>query len=229
MDSKKKDIDLQAQRLEQNRNEKVRKIKEHLNSSQNEPTNKDLIQKVQRKISEDFTTMKEHLDKKFFGLCLVFGIMAYFICCFCGQDECYGSVLLAFPFIISKEAFCWTLLKIINLLKKIPCEDDTKLISTPPVVKKKLTELATVFQEEDTQDDLLRFWIPLVLGVLFGILLIGSLIAGLLKWINYQARNNQSLLGINIEGNWVYGSKVQDKAALTAKKGQNLAPVEETK
>ena len=97
------------------------------------------------------------------------------------------------------------------------------------VVKEKLTELATVFQEEDTQDDLLRFWIPLVLGVFFGILLIGSLIAGLLKWSNYRARNNQSLLGINIEGNWVYGSKVQDKAALTAENGQNLAPVEDTK
>ena len=82
--------------------------------------------------------------------------------------------------------------KIINLLKKIPCEDDTKLISTPPVIEEKLTELAKVFQDEDTQDDLLRFWISLVLGVFFGILLIGSLIAGLLKWINYRAQNNQS-------------------------------------
>ena len=115
------------------------------------------------------------------------------------------------------------------MLKKIPCEDDTKLISTHPVIEEKLTELAKVFQNEDTQDDLLRFWISLVLGVFFGILLIGSLIAGLLKWINYRAQNNQSLLGINNEENWVYGSRVQDKAALTAEKGQDVASVEETK
>ena len=68
-----------------------------------------------------------------------------------------------------------------------------------------------------------------MLGVFFGILLIGSLIAGLLKWINYRAQNNQSLLGINNEENWVYGSRVQDKAALSVKKGQNVASVEETK
>ena len=92
------------------------------------------------------------------------------------------------------------------------------------MIEEKFTELANVFQETGKQDDLLMFWIPLVLGVLFGILLIGSLILGLLKWIDYRARNNQSLLGINDEGNWVYGSKVQDKAAKTAEKGINLGP-----
>ena len=229
MDSNQKAITLKAQRLKKNRNEKAQKIVEQLNSSQNEPTNKDLIIKmVQEKISKGFKTMKENVDEKFV-IGLVVGIMAFFLCCFCGQDECYGLALLAVPFIISKKAFCWTLIKIINLLEKIPCEDDTKLISTPPVLKEKFNELATVFQEEEIQDDLLRFWIPLVLGVVFGILLIGSLIAGLLRWINYRARNNQSLLGINIDGNWVYGSRVQDKAALSAEKGQNLAPVEEKK
>ena len=176
MDSNQKAINSAAQRLEKNRNEKARKIVEQLNSSQNEPTNKAkvLIQTVQEKITKDFKTIKENLDEKFV-VGLVVGIIAFFLCCFCGQDECYGSVLLAAPFIISKKAFCWTLLKIIYLLEKIPCEDDTKLISTPPVLKEKLTELATLFQEEDTQDDLMMFWIPLVLGVFFGILLIGIL------------------------------------------------------
>ena len=93
--------------------------------------------------------------------------------------------------------------------------DDTKLISSLPV---------GIFQEA-TQDDLLIFWTALVFGIVFGILLFGSLIAGLLKW----ARKSKSLLGINIEDNLVYGSRVQDKAALSAEKGQNLAPVKETK
>ena len=100
------------------------------------------------------------------------------------------------------------------------CVDDTKMISSLPV---------GIFQEEATQDDLLMFWIPLVLGIVFGILLIGSLIAGLLNWMNFGARKSQSLLGMSNEDNWVYGSRVQDKAALSAEKGQNLAPVKETK
>ena len=129
---------------------------------------------------------------------------------------------------MSKKALCWCSLQTISLLKKIPCVD-TKLISNPHVIEEKFTEVANIFQEEETQDDLLMFWIPLVLGVFFGILLIGSLIAGLLKWMDYRVRKNQSLLGINDEDNWVYGSKVQDKAALTAEKGQNLTTVEETK
>ena len=84
-------------------------------------------------------------------------------------------------------------------------------------MKEKLTELAAFFQEEDTQNNLLMFWIPLVLlGVVFGIRLIGSLLAGPLKWMNNK-------------DNWVYGIRVQDKAALSAEKGHNLAPVEETK
>ena len=172
MDSSKKVITLEAERQKQNKNEKVRKIVEQLNSSQNEPTNKDLIKMVQKKIII--------LPLIIIGIM----IMAFCCCCFCGQDEC--------------------------------CENDTKLISTPPVVKEKLTELAAFFQEEDTQNNLLMFWIPLVLGVVFGILLIGSLIAGPLKWMNNK-------------DNWVYGIRVQDKAALSAKKGHNLAPVEETK
>ena len=160
MDSSKKVITLEAERQKQNKNEKVRKIVEQLNSSQ---------------------------KKKIIILPLmIIGIMIMAFCCcfFCGQDEC--------------------------------CENDTNLISTPPVVKEKLTELAAIFQEEDAQNDFLMFWIPLVLGVVFGILLIGSLIAGLLKWMNNK-------------DNWVYGIRVQDKAALIAEKGHNLAPVEETK
>lgn len=95
-------------------------------------------------------------------------------------------------------------------------------------MKETFTELANKFQKEETQDDLLVFWIPLVLGVLFGILLIGGIIAGLVRWMINRARNNQTLLGINDEGSWVYGSKLQQKAALTADEGKNV-PVEETK
>merc|ERR1712227_1161682 len=149
MDSKNEDvIASKAQKLKEKRNENVRKIKEQLNSSRIKPTNRDLIQE---KSTNSFKAIKENLDEKFVGLCLVV-VMAFFLCCFCGQDKCYGSVILAVPILISKKAFCWTLLKIINLLRKIPCEDDTKLISTPPVIEEKLTELAKVFQDEDTED-----------------------------------------------------------------------------
>ena len=64
MDSNKKDITLEARRLEKNRNEKVRKIEEQLNSSQNyEPTIKDLIQMVQAKTTDDFKTIKDYLGR----------------------------------------------------------------------------------------------------------------------------------------------------------------------
>ena len=64
MDSNKKDITLEARRQEKNRNEKVRKIEEQLNSSQNdEPTYKGPIQMFQEKITDDFKTIEENLDK----------------------------------------------------------------------------------------------------------------------------------------------------------------------
>ena len=133
---------------------------------------------------------------------ILLGILTYFVCCFSlgNENDCCGVIL-------------W--------------EDDTKLISAPPV-KEKLTELATVFQKDETQDDLLMFWIPLLLGVLIGLLLIGGIIAGFVKWMMYLTQNNQTLLGINNEGKWVYGTKLQDKAALTANEGKDL-PTRETK
>ena len=161
---------------------------------------------------------------------ILIGIITYLICCFslCEENDCCGPILLTFPLLISKKALCWCILQTINLLKKVPCEDDTKLISSPPV-KEKITELAKVFQEEETKNDLLVFWIPLlVLAAWFGILLIGGIITGLVRWMINRARNNQTLLGINDEGSWVYGSKLQQKAALTADEGKNV-PVEETK
>ena len=58
MDSNKKDITLEARRLEENRNEKVCKIEEQLNSSQNdEPTYKGPIQMFQEEITDDFITI----------------------------------------------------------------------------------------------------------------------------------------------------------------------------
>ena len=160
---------------------------------------------------------------------ILIGIITYLICCFslCEENDCCGPILLTFPLLISKKALCWCILQTIKLLKKVPCEDDTKLLTSPPV-KETFTELANKFQKEETQDDLLMFWIPLVLGVLFGILFIGGIIAGLVRWMINRARNNQTLLGINDEGSWVYGSKLQQKAALTAEEGENV-PVEETK
>ena len=57
-------MNIRARRLEENRNEKVRKIEEQLNSSQNdEPTYKGLIQMFQEKITDDFKTIKENLEK----------------------------------------------------------------------------------------------------------------------------------------------------------------------
>ena len=193
--SNQKAITSEAQKLEKNRNEKARKIVEQLNSSQNEPTNKakDLIQTVQEKITKDFKTIKENLDEKLV-IGLVVGIIAYFICCFCGQDECYGPFLLAAPIIISKKAFCWTLVKTINFLEKIPCEEETKTH----------TELVEIIQDEP-KDNLL-FWILfLALASLLGILFISAFIVGLVKLMKKQ--KNQTLLQIDEDGNWVYGSK----------------------
>lgn len=213
MDSNKKDITLEARKLEKNRNKKVRKIEEQLNSSQNdEPTNKGPIRMFQEKITDDFKTIKENLDKKFVGrlkyktpLSLssattilfpaLIGILAYFICCFCGQDECYGPVLLAVPIIISKKVFCWTVLKTVNLLEKIPCEEKTKI----------RTELVPVFQDDEHEVNLL-FWISLaLLAALLGTLFISALIAGLVKLLKKQ--KDQTLLRIDEDGNWVYGGR----------------------
>ena len=203
MDSSKKDITLEAQRLEQKRNEEVHKIVQQLNLSQNEPTDKSLIQKVQEKITEDFETIKDNLDEIFVGLPLLLspatniilplliGIMAYFICCFCGQDECYGPFLLAAPIIISKKAFCWTLLKTINLLEKIPCEEEIKTH----------TELVEIIQNEPKDN--------LLFGILFlalpALLFIIAFIVGLVKLMKKQ--QNQTLLRIDEDGNWVYGGR----------------------
>ena len=214
----------EADELRDNMNEDVQRIRDNLRV--------DYLIGLKQRINQIKTDIKNIKVPKSSSIIIwvpiLIGILTYLICCFslCEENDCCGPILLTFPLLMSKKALCWCLLQTINLLEKIPCEDDNKLISTPPppVLKEKLTELATLFQEEDTQDDLMMFWIPLVLGVFFGILLIGGLIVALLKWIN-RARNNQSLLGINHEGNWVYGSKLQDKAALTAEKGKNLAPV----
>ena len=208
MDSNKKDITLEARRLEKNRNEKVRKIEEQLNSSQNyEPTIKDLIQMVQAKTTDDFKTIKDNLGRlknkiplslssvTTILLPLLIGIMAYFICCFRGQEECYGPVLLAVPIIISKKVFCWTVLKTVNLLEKIPCEEKTKIP----------TELVPVFQDDEHEVDLL-LWISLaLLAALIGTLFISALIAGLVKLLKKQ--KDQTLLRIDEDGNWVYGGR----------------------
>ena len=211
----------EADEIRDNMNEDVQRIRDDLRGD-NMTGLKERINQIKTDINNNIKVP----DASFIiWVPILIGILTYLICCFslCEENDCCGPILLTFPL------FRWCLLQAINLLKKIPCEDDTKLISTPHVIEEKFTELANVFQETGKQDDLLMFWIPLVLGVFFGILLIGSLILGLLKWIDYRARNNQSLLGINDEGNWIYGSKVQDKAALTAEKGKNLATVEETK
>ena len=213
MDSNQRDITLEARRLEKNRNEKVRKIEEQLNSSQNdEPTNKGLIQMFQEKITDDFKTIKENLDKKFVGrlkyktplslssattilLPALIGILAYFICCFCGQDECYGPVLLAVPIIISKKVFCWTILNTVNLLEKVPCEEKIKIP----------TELVPVFRDDEHEVNLL-LWISLaLLAALLGTLFISALIAGLVKLLKKQ--KDQTLLRIDEDGNWVYGGR----------------------
>ena len=209
-------------------------IKEKADEVQ-EKMNED-VQRIRDNLSEDklkrrFDQIKTNIKKieipaaSVIWVPILIGIITYLICCFslCEENDCCWPILL----LISKKALCWCLIQTINLLKKVPCEDDTKLLSPPPV-KEKFTELAKVFQEEETQDDLLLFWIPLVLGVLFGILLIGGAIAGLVRWMTNRARNNQTLLRINDEGSWVYGGKLQQKAALTAEDRKKV-PVEETK
>ena len=126
---------------------------------------------------------------------LLIGIIAYFICCFCGQYECYGPVLLAVPIIISKKVFCWTVLKTVNLLEKIPCEEKTKIP----------TELVPVFQDDEHEVDLLlRISLALLLA-LMGTLFISALIAGLVKLLKKQ--KDQTLLRIDEDGNWVYGGR----------------------
>ena len=145
---------------EKKRIEKVRKIKEQLNS-RNEvkedegaplvEVNKIMLEIKNIKFPDAFSTI---------WVPILIGIFAYLICCFslC-ENDCYGQIILTFPLLMSKKALCWCLLQIINLLKKIPCEEeDTRLISTPPaVIEEKLTKLATVFQQEDTQHDLMKF------------------------------------------------------------------------
>ena len=201
MDSNKKDITIDIE------------IEEQLNSSQNdEPTNKGPIQMFQEKITDDFKTIKENLDKKFVGrlkyktplslssattilLPALIGILAYFICCFCGQDECYGPVLLAVPIIISKKVFCWTILNTVNLLEKVPCEEKVKIP----------TELVPVFRDDEHEVNLL-LWISLaLLAALLGTLFISALIAGLVKLLKKQ--KDQTLLRIDEDGNWVYGGR----------------------
>ena len=214
-----KTIKDEADEVQERMNEDAQSIRDNLKSDN---------------LKEKFNQIKTNLKKietpaaSFIWVPILIGIMTYLVCCFslCGENDSCGPILLTFPFLISKKALCWCLLQIINLLKKVPCEEDTKLLSPPPV-KEKITELAKVFQEEETQDNLLTFWIPIVLGVLFGILIIGGAIAGFMKWmINRQ--NNQTLLRINDEGNWVYGSNVQERAALTAEEGKKTR-VGETK
>ena len=166
----------------------------------------------QEKITDDFKTIKENLDKKFVGrlkyktplslssattilLPALIGILAYFICCFCGQDECYGPVLLAVPIIISKKVFCWTILNTVNLLEKVPCEEKIKIP----------TELVPVFRDDEHEVNLL-LWISLaLLAALLGTLFISALIAGLVKLLRKQ--KDQTLLRIDEDGNWVYGGR----------------------
>ena len=210
----------EAEEVQENMNEDVQRIRDNLSED---------------KLKKRFNQLKTNIKKieipaaSVIWVPILIGIITYMICCFslCEENDCCGPILLTFPLLISKKALCWCILLTINLLEKVPYEDDTKLLSPPPL-KEKFTELAKVFQEEKTHDDLLLFWIPLVLGVLFGILLIGGIIAGLVRWMINRARNNQTLLGINDEGSWVYGSKLQQKAALTAEDGKKV-PVEETK
>ena len=210
----------EADGVQEQMNEDVQRIRDNLSGDN-----------LKRRFNQIKTNIKkiESSAASVIWVPILIGIITYLICCFslCEENDCCGPILLTFPLLISKKALCWCILQTIKLLKKVPCEDDTKLL-TSPLVKETFTELANKFQKEETQDDLLVFWIPLVLGVLFGILLIGGIIAGLVRWMINRARNNQTLLGINDEGSWVYGSKLQQKAALTADEGKNV-PVEETK
>ena len=217
MDSNQKKIIEESESRKKKRDEKVRKLVVALNSPpSSEQTNKTMIQKIKEEVIENFETIKDNLNENVVGrlkyqiplslpqattiiLPLLIGILAYFICCFCGQDECYGPVLLALPVIISKKAFCWSLLKSIDLLEKIPCEEEETKIWTDSGT----SELAVVFQEDESKFNLL---FPLALAALLGILLISAFIFGLVKLMKKQ-RKDQTLLRINEDGKWVYGGE----------------------
>ena len=220
MDSNQKKIIEESESRKKKRDEKVRKLVVALNSPpSSEQTNKTMIQKIKEEVIENFETIKDNLNENVVGqlkyqiplslpqattiiLPLLIGILAYFICCFCGQDECYGPVLLALPVIISKKAFCWSLLKSIDLLEKIPCEEEETKIWTDSGT----SELAVVFQEDESKFNLL---FPLALAALLGILLISAFIFGLVKLM--KQRKDQTLLRINEDGKWVYGGEGTSK------------------
>ena len=241
--------------VREKRDEDVRKIMEQLNSSEKIAKKgpivmiKDEASEIKDKIIEDVQTIKDNLNDGLlprlkyrikqigtdmkknevpFASFLVFpflmAILTYFLCCSCGEDECYWPSLIILPFSISKKALCWTLIQTINLLKKIPCEEQKKPTFTP-ALKEIVSEVTIVFHEE--KDPILMFWILLAFSVLLGILLLGGLIFGLVQWTRNQ--NIKTLLGINEDGNWVYGSKVQEKAALTAENGKGGSIVCERK
>ena len=216
MDSNQKKIIEESESRKKKRDEKVRKLVVALNSPSSEQTNKTMIQKIKEEVIENFETIKDNLNENVVGrlkyqiplslpqattiiLPLLIGILAYFICCFCGQDECYGPVLLALPVIISKKAFCWSLLKSIDLLEKIPCKEEESKIWTDSGT----SELAVVFQEDESKFNLL---FPLALAALLGILLDSAFIFGLVKLMKKQ-RKDQTLLRINEDGKWVYGGE----------------------
>ena len=222
MDSNQKKIIEESESRKKKRDEKVRKLVVALNSPSSEQTqtNKTMIQKIKEEVIENFETIKDNLNENVVGqlkyqiplslpqattiiLPLLIGILAYFICCFCGQDECYGPVLLALPVIISKKAFCWSLLKSIDLLEKIPCEEEETKIWTDSGT----SELAVVFQEDESKFNLL---FPLALAALLGILLDSAFIFGLVKLMKKQ-RKDQTLLRINEDGKWVYGGEGTSK------------------
>ena len=215
MDSNNHDIASEANFLKENRNKKAREIVEQLNSShKKEITIKDMIQadQIDKENTKDVETVKDNLNENFFGRMknkmktielpqaasviypLLIGIVAYFMCCSCGQDDCYGPVLLALPIIMSKKAVCWTLLNTINLLEKIPCEEDAENWTN--------SELVMVIQDEESKVNML-FWIILAISALIGILIIMAIIAGLVQLMKKQ--KDQTLLRINEDGNWVYG------------------------
>ena len=167
MDSNQGKIIAESQSRKKKRDEKVRKLVEALNSS-SDRTNKTMIQKIKEEVIENFETIKDILNENVVGrlkykiplslppattiiLPLLIGILAYFICCYCGQDECYGPILLALPVIISKKAFCWTLLKSIDLLENIPCEEEKTKIWTDSGT----SGMVVVFQEDESKFNLL--------------------------------------------------------------------------
>ena len=220
MGSNNHDIALEAKFLKEKRNENAREIVEQLNSSNNEEiTIKDMIQaeQIDKGNIKDVNTVKDNLNENFFGRIknkmktielpqaapfiypLLIGIVAYFMCCSCGQNDCYGPVLLALPIIVSKKALCWTLLNTINLLEKIPCEEDTENWTS--------SELMVVIQDEESKGNML-FWILLAISAeiglaLIGILVIMAIIAGIVQLMKKQ--KDQTLLRINEDGKWVYG------------------------